>query len=157
MCVLPVSYNFSLMYVFTVYRNKKLKTWIYWMNSFQCVTSMDGNCMGKNPDIIIETEQIGFWLLIQKIGYYPSSSCIPLSMSLWTKTSTYYCCYYCFTIPTAATAQLMSLLPLKSLSGTLPVIFVEARVHGPPEIVFSQLGISIDADQCNIAILSKFW
>ncbi|VDN17011.1 unnamed protein product [Gongylonema pulchrum] len=49
----------------------------------------------------------------------------------------------------------MSLLSVKSLSGTLPVIFIEARLQGPPEIILSQLGISFRADRCSIAVLSK--
>uniref|UniRef100_A0A1I7VXE8 Pecanex-like protein n=1 Tax=Loa loa TaxID=7209 RepID=A0A1I7VXE8_LOALO len=49
----------------------------------------------------------------------------------------------------------MSLLPMKSLSGSLPVLFIEARLQGPPEIVFSQMGISFDTDKCNIALLMR--
>lgn len=51
----------------------------------------------------------------------------------------------------------MSLLPMKGLSGSLPVLFIEARLQGPPEIVFSQMGISFDADNCNVALLSKLF
>ncbi|VDO63091.1 unnamed protein product [Onchocerca flexuosa] len=50
----------------------------------------------------------------------------------------------------------MSLLPMKNLSGSFPVLFIEARLQGPPEIVLSQMGISIDASDYNIALLSKF-
>ncbi|VBB33645.1 unnamed protein product, partial [Acanthocheilonema viteae] len=49
----------------------------------------------------------------------------------------------------------MSLLPINSLSGSLPVLFIEARLQGPPEIIFSQMGISFDADKCNIALLMR--
>uniref|UniRef100_A0AAF5PTE9 Uncharacterized protein n=2 Tax=Wuchereria bancrofti TaxID=6293 RepID=A0AAF5PTE9_WUCBA len=49
----------------------------------------------------------------------------------------------------------MSLLPMKSLSVSLPVLFIEARVQGPPDIVFSQMGISFDADKCNVALLMR--
>uniref|UniRef100_A0A0R3S4Q5 Uncharacterized protein n=1 Tax=Elaeophora elaphi TaxID=1147741 RepID=A0A0R3S4Q5_9BILA len=49
----------------------------------------------------------------------------------------------------------MSLLPMRSLSGSLPVLFIEARLQGPPEIIFSQMGISFDADKCNIALLNS--
>nr|CDP98454.1 Bm10514 [Brugia malayi] len=49
----------------------------------------------------------------------------------------------------------MSLLPMKSLSVSLPVLFIEARLQGPPDIVFSQMGISFDADKCNVALLRK--
>ncbi|VDM20432.1 unnamed protein product [Wuchereria bancrofti] len=30
---------------------------------------------------------------------------------------------------------------------------MNARVQGPPDIVFSQMGISFDADKCNVALL----
>ncbi|VDK81925.1 unnamed protein product [Litomosoides sigmodontis] len=49
----------------------------------------------------------------------------------------------------------MSLSPMKSLSDSLPVLFVEARLQGPPEVVFSQMGISFDADNCNFAVLMR--
>ncbi|CAG9540668.1 unnamed protein product [Cercopithifilaria johnstoni] len=49
----------------------------------------------------------------------------------------------------------MSLLPMKSLSASLPVLFIEARLQGPPEIIFSQMGISFDADKCNVALLMR--
>uniref|UniRef100_A0A915Q5T3 Uncharacterized protein n=1 Tax=Setaria digitata TaxID=48799 RepID=A0A915Q5T3_9BILA len=49
----------------------------------------------------------------------------------------------------------MSLLPMRSLSDSLPVLFIEARLQGPPEIVFSQMGISFDTDKCNVALLVR--
>ncbi|VDK81573.1 unnamed protein product [Onchocerca ochengi] len=49
----------------------------------------------------------------------------------------------------------MSMLPMKNLSGSLPVLFIEARLQGPPEIVLSQMGISIDASDYNIALLIR--
>ncbi|VDO23155.1 unnamed protein product [Brugia timori] len=44
---------------------------------------------------------------------------------------------------------------MKSLSVSLPVLFIEARLQGPPDIVFSQMGISFDADKCNVALLTN--
>ncbi|MFH4983049.1 hypothetical protein AB6A40_009758 [Gnathostoma spinigerum] len=49
----------------------------------------------------------------------------------------------------------MSVIPLRTISGSLPVIFIEARLYGDPECVVNQLGFSLDADQYNIAMLTR--
>ncbi|KHN74413.1 hypothetical protein Tcan_15861 [Toxocara canis] len=46
----------------------------------------------------------------------------------------------------------MSLIPIRSFSDQLPVIFVEARMQGNPNAVLAQLGLSLDADECNVAL-----
>ncbi|VDM47599.1 unnamed protein product [Toxocara canis] len=48
----------------------------------------------------------------------------------------------------------MSLIPIRSFSDQLPVIFVEARMQGNPNAVLAQLGLSLDADECNVALFS---
>ncbi|VDN07419.1 unnamed protein product [Thelazia callipaeda] len=49
----------------------------------------------------------------------------------------------------------MSLLPVKSLSGSLPELFIEARLQGSLEIESSHMGISFDSDQYHIALLKQ--
>uniref|UniRef100_A0A0M3HYZ5 SAM-dependent methyltransferase n=1 Tax=Ascaris lumbricoides TaxID=6252 RepID=A0A0M3HYZ5_ASCLU len=46
----------------------------------------------------------------------------------------------------------MSLTSIRSISDQLPVIFIEARMQGNPNTVLAQLGFSLDADQCNVAL-----
>ncbi|VDK20819.1 unnamed protein product, partial [Anisakis simplex] len=50
----------------------------------------------------------------------------------------------------------MSLIPLRSFSDHLPVIFVEARWQGNPSMILTQFGLSIDTDECNVAVFSEF-
>lgn len=49
----------------------------------------------------------------------------------------------------------MSLVPVRSFSGSLPVVFIEARLDGPPRVAFAQLGLSLDVEQCNLGILTR--
>uniref|UniRef100_A0A915B431 RUN domain-containing protein n=1 Tax=Parascaris univalens TaxID=6257 RepID=A0A915B431_PARUN len=49
----------------------------------------------------------------------------------------------------------MSLTSIRSISDQLPVIFIEARMQGNPNTVLAQLGFSLDADQCNVAVFTR--
>uniref|UniRef100_A0A914EMA2 Uncharacterized protein n=1 Tax=Acrobeloides nanus TaxID=290746 RepID=A0A914EMA2_9BILA len=50
----------------------------------------------------------------------------------------------------------MSLIPTAATFSTaIPVIFLEARLHGQANNLVSQLGVSLNADQCNIGLLTK--
>ncbi|VDD89625.1 unnamed protein product [Enterobius vermicularis] len=48
-------------------------------------------------------------------------------------------------------------MPLNSacISTGLPVVFLEARMHGCHQAILSQLGFSLDFNQCSVALFSK--
>jgi len=49
----------------------------------------------------------------------------------------------------------MALIPSSVFSGTLPVLFLEARVTGEARQFITQMGFSIEADQCSIGMLTR--
>ncbi|VDN54767.1 unnamed protein product [Dracunculus medinensis] len=49
----------------------------------------------------------------------------------------------------------MSLIPLEnSITGAMPVIFFEAQIHGQSQKILMEIGLSLDTDQCSVALLS---
>jgi hypothetical protein len=42
-----------------------------------------------------------------------------------------------------------------SFSDALPILFLEARVHGNTHQIVTQMGVSIDADQCSVGMLTR--
>uniref|UniRef100_A0AC35G6U9 Uncharacterized protein n=1 Tax=Panagrolaimus sp. PS1159 TaxID=55785 RepID=A0AC35G6U9_9BILA len=42
-----------------------------------------------------------------------------------------------------------------AFSDALPILFLEARVHGNTHQLITQMGVSIDADQCSVGMLTR--
>lgn len=52
----------------------------------------------------------------------------------------------------------MSLIPLEnSITGAMPVIFFEAQIHGQSQKILMEIGLSLDTDQCSVALLSEYF
>lgn len=50
----------------------------------------------------------------------------------------------------------MEIVPIQGIYGTIPAVFMEARMHGQPDAVLvAHLGLSLDSDCCSVAVFAR--